>query len=228
MTGGATQLVWRRHDLLRIRPDAWRIIFAGLPEHAKVDVLSHWVENGNPFIIRRYLPGESHDSVPAAVPLPPYLGKQRIAFSFAPEDVASRAAPVSLRTAGNLAPPAWADTTSALLDLGQRFDAEPHVAGSLLWQGLTGLPYLTEASDLDLLWPLSAVRRPFLDELAAIDRDSPVRLDGELDLADGSAVNWRELHDCLEGVGERTVLLKSMTGIQIQPAATILRSGQTL
>lgn len=228
MTGGATQPVWRRHDLLRIRPDVWRIIFTGLPKHAKVDLLSDWAESGNPFILRRYLPGESHDCLPAGVPLPPSLGKQRIAISFALEDVASRVAPVSLRAAGSLVPPAWADTVSVLLNLGERYDAEPHVAGSLLWQGLTGLPYLTEASDLDLLWPLSAVRRPFLDELAAIDRDSPVRLDGEVDLADGSAVNWRELHDCLEGVGERTVLLKSMTGIQIQSVDAVLRLGQPL
>ena len=223
MTGGAIQPVWRRHDLLRIRPDAWRIIFAALPEHSRVDVLSSWAENGYPFIIRRYFPAESHGSVPAGVPLPPSLGKQRIAISFALEDVASRVASVSLREAGNLAPPAWADTISALLDLGKQFDADPHVVGSLLWQRLTGLPYLTEASDLDLLWPLSAVSRPFLDELAAIDRGSPVRLDGELDLTNGSAVNWRELHGCLQGVGEKTVLVKSMTGIQIQSIAAVLR-----
>lgn len=228
MLGGAPQHVWRRHDLLRIRSDAWEAIFTALPEHARVDVLSSWAKNGYPFIIRRYLSGESQASIPAGVPLPPYLGKQRIAISFAREDVAGRVAPISLRTAGNLAPPAWADTISVLLDLAERYGAEPYVIGSLLWQRLTGLPYLTEASDLDLLWPLSAVCRPFLDELAAIDRCSPVRLDGELDIADGSAVNWRELHGCLECVGEKTVLVKSMTGIQIQSAAAILRSGQSL
>ena len=228
MTGGATKFVWRRHDLLRIRPDAWKAIFATLPEHVRVDVLSTWAENAYPLIVRRYFPAESHDSVPVGVPLPPYLGKQRIAILLAPEDVAGRVAPVFLRTARDLAPPAWVDMVSVLLNLGKRYGAEPRIVGSLLWEQLTSLPYLTEVSDLDLLWPPSAVCRPFLDELAAIDRCSPVRLDGELDLSDGSAVNWRELHGCFEGVGEKTVLVKSMTGIQIQSVDAVLRLGQPL
>lgn len=222
------QHVWRRHDLLRIRPDAWRAIFAALPEHARVDVLSGWAVNGYPFIVRRYLSGESHNSVPVGAPLPPYLGKQRIAISCAPEDVDGRVALVSLHTAGDHAPPTWAATIGALLDLGEQFDAEPHVIGGLLWQYLTGLPYLTETSDLDLLWPSSTACRPFLQELAVIDRCSPIRLDGEIALADGSAVNWRELHGCLGGKEERTVLVKSMTGIQVQPMATVLTCGQLL
>lgn len=228
MPTGEPQHVWRRHDLLRVQPEAWRAIFAALPEHARVDVLSSWAEKGYPFIVRRYLPVESHDSIPAGVPLPPYLGKQRIWVSLAPEDVAGRVAPVSLHTACDLAPPAWAATIKALLDLGGRFDVEPHVIGGLLWQHLTGLSYLTEISDLDLLWSSSAVCHPFLQQLAAIDRYTPMRLDGEVVLADGSAVNWRELHSCLEGTGERTVLVKSMTGIQIQPAYTILTCDQPL
>lgn len=93
LTGGPQQ-VWRRHDLFRIRPDAWGAIFAALPEHAESDILSIWAENRYPFIVRRYLAGESHDRVPAGVPLPPYLGKQRIAISFAREEVACRVAPV--------------------------------------------------------------------------------------------------------------------------------------
>ena len=228
MSGSGLQDVWRRHDLLRIRPDAWGAVFAALPEHAKSDVLSSWAENEYPFIVRRYLPGESNDSIPAGVPLPRYLGKQRIAVSFDPADIAGRVAPVSLCTARDLAPPAWSDTISALLDLGKRYDTEFHVIGSLLWQQLTGLPYLTETSDLDLLWSSAAVCRHFLEELAVIDRHSPIRLDGECVLSDGSAVNWRELHGCLEKMEEGTVLVKSMTGIKVQPAATLLGSGPSL
>ncbi len=228
MPGSDAQYVWQRHDLLRIRPKAWGAIFAALPEHAGSDVLGCWADNGYPLIVRRYLAGESHASIPAGVPLPPYLGKQRVAVLFAAGDVDGRVASVSLRTACDVAPPTWADTISALLSLGERYDARPHVIGSLLWQWLTGLPYLTEGSDLDLLWPPSAACRPFLQELAVIDRHSATRIDGEIVFPDGSAMNWRELHACLEGTGERSVLVKFMTGIQVQPATTILRCGQPL
>ena len=228
MSSGGIQHIWQRHDLLRIRPDAWAAIYAALPEHVTSDILSRWAKNGYPLIIRRYFPEEISDSIPAGVPMPPHLGKQRIAVLFTAEEVAGRVAPVSLRTARDVAPLTWANTISALLDLGERYGGGPHVTGSLLWQRLTNLPYLTEVSDLDLVWSSSAVCRRFLEELAEIDRHSPMRLDGELVLTDGGAVNWRELHACLAGGGERTVLIKSMMGIQVKPAATILRCGQPL
>ena len=228
MVTAGPQHIWRRHDLLRIRPDAWEDIFAALPKHARVEVLSSWAKKGHPFIVRRYLQGESHDHIPAGAPLPPYLGKQRITISVTSGSVAGRVSPVSLHAAGDQAPPAWAATICALLDLGNRYETEAHIIGSLLWQHLTGLSYLTDTSDLDLLWPSSAVCRPFLQELAVIDRVSPVRLDGEVFLPDGSTVNWRELHGCLEGAGEKTVLVKSIKNIRIQAAGTILADGQPL
>jgi phosphoribosyl-dephospho-CoA transferase len=84
------------------------------------------------------------------------------------------------------------------------------VFGSLAWRTLTGLDYLTGRSDLDLL--LDVRRETDLDRLAAdvaaIEADAPMRLDGELMRDDGAAVNWREFHS---GAGE--VLVKSINGV---------------
>jgi phosphoribosyl-dephospho-CoA transferase len=87
------------------------------------------------------------------------------------------------------------------------------VFGSLAWQSLTGLDYMTASSDLDVL--LEFRRETDLDRLAAdvaaIEACAPMRIDGELMDADGTAVNWRELHgganELLAKSIERVVLL---------------------
>jgi phosphoribosyl-dephospho-CoA transferase len=98
---------------------------------------------------------------------------------------------------------------------------QARIFGSLAWCMLTGLDYLTDGSDLDLLLPVSRgtdlVR--LTAELAAIEAVAPMRLDGELVRDDGAGVNWRELH---AGVGE--VLLKTSSGVTLQKANFLLSS----
>jgi phosphoribosyl-dephospho-CoA transferase len=56
-----------------------------------------------------------------------------------------------------------------------------------------------------------------LDGLAALDDAGPARLDGEIILGNGEAVNWRELHVELARHGG-TVLVKSMHGAELRCA----------
>jgi phosphoribosyl-dephospho-CoA transferase len=91
------------------------------------------------------------------------------------------------------------------------------VFGGLLWQALTGLPYLSATSDLDLLWP-GPVGPAFLDGLADLAAQAPMRLDGEICLADGFAVNWRELQAA--GPGD-TVLAKGLERLELRPVSAL-------
>ena len=81
---------------------------------------------------------------------------------------------------------------SALLDLGEAIKIPPRVFGALLWEHTTGLPYLSAQSDLDLLWLTSEelTAHSLVERLRQLDAESPVRLDGELELPDGAGVNW--------------------------------------
>ncbi len=105
-----------------------------------------------------------------------------------------------------------------------RHSVDARVFGSLAWRALTGLDYLTGRSDLDLL--LDVRRDTDLDRLAAdvaaIEADAPIRLDGELMRDDGVAVNWRELHG---GAGE--VLVKSLDGVGLLDRDLFI-SGRTI
>jgi phosphoribosyl-dephospho-CoA transferase len=89
------------------------------------------------------------------------------------------------------APPAWRATIDRLL----RLDAHTRAYGSLLWQHLTGLPYLDARSDLDLLWErrIGGLTNLLLEEIADIARDAPMTIDGEIIAPPDKAVHWQEL-----------------------------------
>ncbi len=151
--------------------------------------------------------------IPVGLPLPPGVGKLRLSFQLDPADIAGRLTARTLRAARGDVPPAWLPTVDTLLGLVDRTGVEPRVFGSLLWQGLTGLTYLSPTSDLDLLWPVNApaVAARIVRSLAAIEQENPVRLDGELLLPDGGGVQWREWHG-----NPSEVLVKNLSGVELR------------
>ncbi len=207
-----------RHDLVRIEPAAWTRLLAARPDLAGVPHLAAWARAGRPLVVRRYGPGEARDRIPLGLPLPPADGKRRIGFVCCADDLRPFAAP-TLRDARAAAPPYWQPSLDALLALADRLDLNPRPFGSLLWQTLTGLEYLGGASDLDLLWPVGApVPGALLDGLAAVASTAPMRIDGELLLADGTGIHWSELHAAPPS-GE--VLAKSLDRIGLVPVSSL-------
>ena len=195
-----------RHDLVFVSPQGWRAMLATRGDLAADPLVARWTDTGWPTIRRRAMPGET-SGVALGLPLPPSAGKKRVAFLLSPSDINSIVRPPSLELAAGSAPRAWRPTLDRLCKLALRHSVEARVFGSLAWRSLTGLDYVTDRSDLDLL--LDCNRDTDLDRLAAdiaaIEVDAPMRLDGELMRDDGAAVNWREFH---AGAGE--VLVKSV------------------
>ena len=182
------------------------------PGLGDLPLVADWAAQGWPVIVRRPMPADAPGAIPAALPLPPSHGKRRVAFSFPAEAEVHPLPPVLLRDAAQTAPEPWQAVIAGLLDLG-----EPRVFGALLWQHLTGFPYLAERSDIDLIWRVNDpfVANRLVERLRRIDAAGPVRLDGELELPDGAAINWREF-----GQGG-DVLVKTMTGVEARPMATL-------
>jgi phosphoribosyl-dephospho-CoA transferase len=218
-------MMLHRHDLLRAEPPAWDAMLQCHPGLADLPLVADWARLDRPVIVRRRMAGDCADSVPAALPLPPHYGKRRVAFSFACGAAVVVLPPVLLRDAARSAPFAWRPIIAALLDLGEAMAIAPRVFGALLWQHATGLSYLTTRSDLDLLWSVSDERTAATlgDRLLQLDADSPVRLDGELELPDGAAVNWRELARCGADLNDE-LLVKTMDGVEVRTRAMLFRA----
>jgi len=188
------------------------------PGLTDLPLVADWALCKWPVIVRRRMAGDVADGVPAALPLPPIHGKRRLAFSFSSGAAVVASPPVLLRDAAHLAPPEWQSVIAALLDLGEAVGVTPRVFGALLWERATGLPYLTAQSDLDLLWSISDERiaASLVEGLLRLDARGTVRLDGELELPDGAAVNWRELAN--QG---RELLVKTMDGVEVRTRAAL-------
>jgi phosphoribosyl-dephospho-CoA transferase len=201
----------RRHHLVFVTRDGWRAALAAHGGLASDPLVAGWVGRGWPLVARRPLAGEGPGAA-LGLPLPPSAGKRRLSFLVRAEDVLSTAPPPALGTAGRVAPQAWRPTIDRLCALASRYGVEARVFGSLAWQSLTGLDYLSESSDLDLLLRVrGGTDLPGLVAgLADIDAASPMRLDGELLRDDGAAASWRELHSSAD-----EVLVKTAGGVAL-------------
>ncbi|WP_206667853.1 malonate decarboxylase holo-[acyl-carrier-protein] synthase [Sphingomonas glacialis] len=175
--------------MVQLDPARWPEILASHPAARGISEISGWVDAGRPLVARRAACGDGAGLVPLGLPLPPSLGKQRLAFAVAPEAIVSDTPPPLLADALQSAPASWQPTIAAILTLAP----ETRCFGSLAWGYLTGLPYLSATSDLDLVWPVAnAAEAARLGALAHIDAAAPMRLDGEFVTPTGFAIQWRE------------------------------------
>ena len=198
----------------------------GHPGLATIPLVAGWASRNWPVIVRRPMPGDIAAGVPAALPLPPSYGKHRVGFSFRSMEDVVPLAPVLLGDAAAGAPAAWQPTIAGALALGTALGIPPRVFGGLLWQHVTGLAYLSPQSDLDLLWRVGDQRTAtaLVVGLSRLDAESPMRLDGELELPDGSGVSWRELARAAE-IGGGEVLVKSMDGVTMRLSTDLFVPG---
>ncbi|ACR28289.1 malonate decarboxylase holo-[acyl-carrier-protein] synthase [Burkholderia glumae] len=225
-----------RHRVVRLAPAAWAALAEPLVERlalpaADAAVIRAWAACGRPLMVRRAGPCEAGaPGVPLGLPLPPSMGKRRIALMAPSEAIASSEAPPALAALRDAAPEAWRATLDALDALARRHRIGCRAFGSLAWQALTGLPYLSSGSDLDLLFELPAglsgsagggdALAALLDAIAASDRAAPMRIDGELIRADGAGANWREWHAARGAHDE--IVVKTAAGVALMTPRAFL------
>lgn len=178
-------------------------------------LLWEWANRGYPLIVRRANDRDAGAGIPLGLPLPPAKGKKRIALVMPAESIREVRLPPLLAEAAESAPLCWRDSIRRLVSV----DPEVRVYGSLAWQHLTGLTYLNEGSDLDLLWRHRHPREleTLLRAVQVIEREAPMRIDGELVTSSGEAVHWREIL-----VGTREVLAKRMEGARLVTRAKFM------
>ncbi|OPY98771.1 phosphoribosyl-dephospho-CoA transferase [Bradyrhizobium sacchari] len=198
-----------RHDLVFVSPDGWRTLLDARDDLATDALVARWPKMRWPTIRRRALPCDA-GGLALGLPLPPSAGKKRISLLVDNDHVASVARPPLLRQARAYAPRNWWPTLDRLDALALRHAVDARVFGSLAWQSLTGLDYVTGRSDLDVLFEFRTetdIDR-FVADVAMIETDAPMRLDGELMGAGGAAVNWREFHG-----GASELLVKNIDSV---------------
>jgi phosphoribosyl-dephospho-CoA transferase len=183
-----------------------------------------WLAADRPLVVARQ-PCESMplDTIAVGLALPPAQGKRRIALVVSKSDIARYSLPLQLSNAIASAPVEWQSTLAELDTAAKAIDIELRVFGSLAWQALSGLPYMTRQSDIDLLWhPMS--NKQLQQGIALLERweqAGGLRADGEVLFGTGSAVSWREWATLKSGSDNR-VLVKSISGAGLVDARELL------
>ncbi|WP_307437839.1 malonate decarboxylase holo-[acyl-carrier-protein] synthase [Labrys monachus] len=203
-----------RHDIVHLDPAAWPEIVADHPALQAVPEIAGWTGATRPLIARRPACGDRAGMVPLGLALPPALGKRRLALGVRPDAIAAVAPPPRLADAAAAAPAGWRDTIAALVA------AAPATRcfGSLAWTWLTGLPYGSATSDIDLLWRVASPDRAagLAAAITTIEARAPMRLDGEFVTPRNLAVQWREWASAAP-----EVLAKSADDCRMAPRAML-------
>ncbi|RCW77946.1 malonate decarboxylase holo-[acyl-carrier-protein] synthase [Phyllobacterium bourgognense] len=208
-----------RHTMVKPWPRAWAALMARRADLANKPFVAEWANAGYPLVVRRPLCSDDPRTVCLGLPLPPAQGKHRIAVTLDPDGILRADPPPLLVAAAVSAPARWRGCIDQLI----RLDPTTRVFGSLAWQHLTALPYLSVGSDLDLLWylPPGGDVDTLLKGITAIDEIAPMRIDGEVHNAAG-AVQWRELRGA--GAGS-CIIVKGLRDVRVVCRADILAGG---
>lgn len=213
-----------RHDLVWLSAAGWEAARqAAAP--AQRDILSRWQASGWPATVRR----RDADAAPGIVCLGLTLpidqagqARVRLGLRCALDTVQQRRRPFTLTEAAPALPPGWRAAYVELQSGAAIAGLDLRVYGSLALQALTGAPYLTPNSDIDLaFYPRDAAQlRAGLGLLAESGRHLP--LDGEIVFPSGQAVAWKEWRNAQAAPGLTRVLAKDIDRVLLAEPGSLL------
>jgi len=207
-----------------MRPECRAAVAAQVTDDAMRAQVTSWLAADRPLVFARQPCGDVlSNNIAVGLALPPAQGKRRIALSVAAHDIARYTPPLLLADAIAHAPAGWQPALSELDTAAMEIDIELRVFGSLAWQALSGIQYLTPQSDIDLLWhPQShAHLQQGIALLTQWEQTSGLRADGEVLFGGSSAVSWREWATLKSGDDQR-VLVKRASSAELVAARELL------
>lgn len=209
--------MYSRHDLVWLTAQGWKGANAAARPEDRAS-LALWERQDWPAVVRRRDIGAPDCTVSLGISLPPAsptAPKQRIALRVSTAHVRRHTPALGLGEAAAAAPGAWRAGLSAMADEFPGLLAY----GSLAMQAITGLPYLSPASDVDVLLAPRCCRS--LERALALmtAQAQSLPLDGEIVFPSGDAVAWKEWRDA----GPRArVLVKTIDAVRLAERAALL------
>jgi phosphoribosyl-dephospho-CoA transferase len=213
---------WPRHTLIWPLASEHARIMAEARDEPRRAALDLWRAHDWPLVVRRNddIGMVSLDRVAAGLPLPPSHGKSRLALHLRCSGIARCEAPLALGAVARTLPPPWQRPLAALDDATRKAHVHLSVFGSAAWQAITGLDYLHDDSDLDLLFRPANVDE--IDRVVSLyerwERETHRRIDGEILFSGGDAVAWREWAHAERGA---RVLAKNIDRVALVKRSTL-------
>jgi len=214
---------FNRHTLVWLRPESRAAVSAQVIDDKMHAHVAAWLAADRPLVVARQPDNMFAGTIAVGLASPPAQGKRRIALGVSAHDIVRHTPPLLLADTIAHAPAAWQPALAELHDTAINIDIKLSVFGSLAWQALSGLQYLTPQSDIDLLWqPLSNIQLlQGITLLARWEQTSGLRADGEVMFGTNSAVSWREWA-ALKRDNDQHVLVKREHSAELVGARELL------
>jgi phosphoribosyl-dephospho-CoA transferase len=220
--------MFARHDLVWLSDRGWQRARATLPAtcHGAIDI---WRQARWPAIVRRADAGQLPGQLSIGIALPPGRAggaKTRIGFRVPASDIDKVLPPLSIAQVIDAVPASWGPLLATLERQATGRGLAIRVYGSVALQALTREPYLTAASDIDvLLHPVTRAQLYRGLDLLSFHA-SALPLDGEIVFPGAQAVAWKELSGALSAAGGSRVLVKEIHGVSLATASALLATMQ--
>lgn len=178
-----------------------------------------WQSQSWPVIVRRADANAPSDEICLGLPLPPDEDsgeKVRISLRVLAAHIRKTTPAIELASVAHSGP------LRAPLAALQEEAADMHlrVYGSLAMEAITGLPYVSPTSDVDILFHPTN-RRQLENGIAVLSRHAALLpLDGEIVFPGGAAVSWKEWRMAIDHPAK--VLVKELHAVRLADTASLL------
>jgi len=205
----------QRHDLVWLDPAGDLDSYAVNPAYASL--VREWITRKNPLVVARQqrLETPEEPSILLGFTMAPPLTRQRVSLQAPLRMVTRHTGPMELPETLPYAPE-WRETLLQLIEISEGIGVKVCVYGALSWQSATACTYLTDSSDIDLLFycnEIDTARR--LCRALAVFRDTGPRLDGEIISNSGWGTAWREFDKASHSDAAAILLAKSLYKVQL-------------
>lgn len=211
-----------RHSLAWLSARGWQ---RALQASAAIDQppLRRWQHAAWPVVVRRREPDLPATILCLGVPLPPDAAtgnKHRIGLRADTTDIERITPPLMLGEALALFDTPWADGLASLQAEASQRGLALRLYGSCAMQALTGLPYLSATSDIDLLFYPRSQSELQAGMALLTSACATLPLDGEIVFPSGHAVAWKEWHDVTTH-GTSRILVKQNDRVALSTVAAL-------
>lgn len=201
----------------------WRSVMRSA-QNEHMLALKLWQSQDWPLVMRRLDADAAPDEVCLGLPLPPDEAtgaKIRISLRVHREEIAKTRPATTLRNSLPSAGP-FRERLAALCEEAGALSLR--VYGSLAMQTLTGMPYLSPRSDVDVLFH-PASRQQLDQGIALLVRHAAsLPLDGEVVFPGGQAVSWKEWQMAMTHPAK--VMVKALQSVRLTDTASLLATLQ--
>jgi phosphoribosyl-dephospho-CoA transferase len=220
--------MFARHDLVWLSDWGWQCARDCAPADCH-EAIDRWRRADWPAIVRRADADLAPGWLSVGIALPPHPvdgARMRIGLRVPESGIHQVRSPLPLTQAIEAAPAAWRRALAALAARAAGDGLALRVYGAVALQAWTRQPYLTAASDIDLLFhPRTCAQlQRGLDLFDVHARRLP--LDGEAVFPGGQAVAWKELTRALRAANGCRVLVKEMQRVSLATVTALLATMQ--